>query len=383
MSRGTWHILPSWAGFACVVFATLFIAGCGKSSPTEGDASTKQGGAASDEGRTTRGGDGSKSPSKDVSRDKEDGRRYVGDVPLDVWLEDPLAITKNNTPVGGAPAGTSPAGTPPAGTPSVASVPVKPEEKVAVATKVDSPPDKGAPAKAAAGDWKSLISGDVISDETKAIRAHISNSLQTVSKYNGNYKEIQVDAAVLAALAVAASDHPDSISWKKDARIVRDLAVEVGKQAKGLAKPNYDNTKVAFDRLDNFLSGNRPPDLAPPQEKVQLSEVAPRGPVMKRMDRAFNWLKTSVNSESILKSSADKAMHEAAIMTFLSKIVASPDYGSADEADYQKFLDTLVKSGQGVFAASKDPDFQAFSDALSKSQKTCNECHSSYRFSDG
>lgn len=379
MSRGTWHILPSRAGFACVALAALIIAGCGKSASTEEDASTKPVGAATDEGRATSRSESSKSPSKEVSKEKEDGRRYVGDVPLDVWFENPLAVARNSTPVGGSPAGGSPAATP-----AVTSAPVKPDEKIAVPTKnSDPPPDKGTPAKAVAGDWKSLISGETISDETKAIRAHISNSLQTVSKYNGNYKEIQVDAAVLAALAIAAADHPDSISWKKDARIVRDLAVEIGKQAKGLAKPNFDNTKVAFDRLDNFLSGNRPPDLAPPQEKVQLSEVAPRGPVMKRMDRAFNWLKTSVNSETILKSSADKAMHEAAIMTFLSKIVASPDYGSADEADYQKFLDTLVKSGQGVYAASKDPDFQAFSDALSKSQKTCNECHSSYRFSDG
>jgi cytochrome c556 len=364
-----------------VICLCLSLGGWGCTRPGPSGAGNSAGDSQSGtETGTTGPAPGAKSPeasgkSKE-KKEKDDGQRYVGDIPLDVWFDDPLTIARNSTPVSGA-----------------SAVPAMPPTKdhspppnLNAESKPPAPPAKstsGDAAPVAAGDWKSLISGDQVSDETKAIRAQINTSLQTVSKYNGNYKEIQVEASTLAALAGIAALHADSINWKKDAPFVRDLAVDVGKQAKGLAQPNYDNTRRSFERLDGLLSGNRPADLGKAEPKLPFHEVASRGPLMRRMDRAFQMLKANINTEAALKSSADKVIHEATILATLSQVVATEGYTDSDQAEYKKLIGELIQSSRKVSAAAKDGDFAAFTQALSQSQKACNVCHQNFRFSDG
>lgn len=378
--------------FALCALGSLMLAGCGNKA-TPGSASDDAAPHAS--GESTPSHVAESRPARPRNRTGTDGRRYVGEIPLDVWFDDPLTIARNDAPLGGAPAsGNAPLGPPsPGNTPTLvhtagANPPVAPPRNDP-GTKPASPgsgtapggvPVTTKPAGTSAGGWKSLISAEVITDEVKSIRSRFSNSLQTVSKYNGNYKDLQVDGAVLAALAAIAAVHPDAVSWKQDAPLLRDLAADMGKKAKGLAQPSYDNTHVAFDRLDGVLSGNRPPDLPKAEPAVPFSEVAGRGPLMRRMDRSFQFLKSSINSDSSLKSAGDKAIQEATLLATLGQVLLNEGYPGIEEAEYQKFLKDLVQAMLAATTAARDSDFKVFSDQLSLAQKTCNECHSSYRF---
>jgi hypothetical protein len=224
-----------------------------------------------------------------------------------------------------------------------------------------------------------LISAEGIGNETKKIKLHLNDALQSVSKYNGNYKEIQVDAAVLSALALVVSQHPENITWKNDAKYVRDVAFDMGNSAKGLAQANYDPTKLAYEKLSALLMGNKPADVADAAATMPFSEVSSRGPLMRRMDKGFNAMKSNVNNEDTFKKEKEMILHEATILATLGKVISTPGYDGADEEDYQKFIQDFVKANLDIISAAKEGAYDKFNDAMSRSYKACTECHQSYR----
>jgi cytochrome c556 len=60
-------------------------------------------------------------------------------------------------------------------------------------------------------------------------------------------------------------------------------------------------------------------------------------------------------------------------------MISKPDYSSADEAEYQQFIQTMIEKCQEATQAVKDQDFPKFEEALNVIDKTCGECHVAYR----
>lgn len=296
----------------------------------------------------------------------DSGRKMVGDIPLDVWFDDPLAIARNNTPTGGA--------APAIAANAPTATPTAPPPKPAAGAG-----EMASAAGAGGGDWKSVISGEEINSEAKKIRLRLKDGLQSVGKYNGHYKEMRIDGAVLAALAQIAGAHPDSISWKDDAKYVRDISSELSSSAKGLAQANYDPTKAAFEKLDSLLLGNKPPDLAEAASTVPFSEIASRSYLMGRIDRGYNWLKSNINNEETFKKEKDAIIQEASVLAALGKVIGSEGYDAYDEEDYQKLIQDFIKANLDVVNAAKNDSYPEFDSALGRSAKSCTECHMSYR----
>ncbi len=340
-------------GLACLL---LLMPGCGKKAASR----HKDGGEVTDQGAS---GKHKKSSGKVTKKTKPK-----------VWENDPLAIAANRAPIGGGGGGGGGGGN---------AAPSAPKDTPAqAAPAANKPPDKPAASSGGGDDWKSVISNDTIVDETKKIKARLTDALQNVGKYNGNYKDgISVDGAVMAALAGIVIANPDvSVSWKGDAAHVRDLGGEVSKKAKGLGQASYDPTKQAWDKLEALLSGNKPPGLEDAAPVIPFSEVAGRGPLMKRMEKAFQWMKSNIGTDELMKKNAETITNEASMLAALAKVVASVGYNSADEAEYQGYVKEMIKANMDVLAAIKNEDFKAFTEANSRSQKACNDCHQDYRF---
>lgn len=338
------------------------LSGCGgKSKNTEAEAGVEDGGSEQEPSTPT------KSPSSKKGKEKV---VYIGDIPKDVWFEDPLTIASNNTPIGGG----SPK--PAAATPTVAANTAPANDTPAKAAIADAAPPAAGGGK---DDWKSIIPGEILVDETKKIKNRLTDGLSSVTRYNGNYKELQVDGAVLAALAGIEGTHPDPVSWKADAKFVRDLGSDIAAKSKGLGQGSYDPTKQAFEKLDGVLSGNKPGDLGDAAATVPFSEVARRQLLMKRMERAFNAMKSNINNEEIFKKQGDVVTHEATMLAVLAKVVATDGYEAADEPDYQNFIKEIVTSNLAVVAAAKNGDYKAYNDGLTRCNKACIDCHASYK----
>ena len=295
------------------------------------------------------------------------GRKWIGNVPLDVWFDDPLGVAANSSEVAASPPAAS---TPPASTPSPESPPTAP-------TREPDHPDASGTA------WESLISAAVIDAELKAIRNDLTQALQSLGRYNGNYQEIQSDGATLAALAIIARQHPEPINWKEQSRYVRHLGTQLNEEADALGRAAFDATENAYLQLLAVLDGNVPPDLpADLPQTVPPGEAADRYGVMRRMDGAFQYLRKNINTEQILQAEKNKALHEAAMLTALAAVVSDHSYTSADEQEYATAAKGLIESSLQMQRSVQADDFDGFSTALSAAEKRCNQCHQGYRFAD-
>lgn len=361
-STGTQRIGLRIAGVAWIAVGLVVSAGCGsKSKPAAAEADEP----ASKAVEKTSADSGSTKTASSKTSKKPAGPSIDG-IPLDVvWFDEPLAVVADRTPLGMPATESGKTAAPPA---------------TATAESFPKPEATPTPAAGAGGSYADLITPEAIVKETKDIKNRLTDGLSTVGKYNGNYKDnISVDGAVLAALAQVAVSLPDGVSWKAHAPFVRDYAGEVSASAKGLGAGPYDATKKAFDKLDSVLSNNKPDGEAPPS-KVPFSEVAGRMPVMKRMQKAFDKMKSNVTAEAIFKKEAEMIAHESAVLAVLAQVVGEKEYNSADEDEYQQFIKEMVVVSKALGNSVKNESYSEFSDSLGKLQKVCNDCHQAYRF---
>jgi cytochrome c556 len=345
------------------ILAGLLLAvatGCGGKSTVP----TASGGSKSVDGVTKAASNQAASDSQSAGskhvRTDADGRKWVGDIPYDVFFDDPLAVVSNSasvptmTPDGAASPATSPAPTTPAAAPTATTT-----------------------AAGGAANWKNLVSIDQLVDETKRVRNHLTSSLQSQGTYNGNYKELQVDGAVMAAIAGIIAQHPDDVSWKTNARFVKAYGHKLYDSAKALGREPYEQSQTAAEGIVAVLSGNLPADAGDPAD-VPFAEAAHRAGVMKRIEKASEWMRANINSESVFKKEKDQILSESTILSVLAKVVADKSYESADEDDYQNFAKTLFEGGREAISAAEDQAYPKFQEAINKITKSCADCHANY-----
>lgn len=340
----------------CAVFA-----GCQMNTPPSGrnePGEHKANGKRSPAVKTPR-----ESRSPRVTKD-DDGRKFLDGIPYDVWFDDPLAVAANSAVV------TTPIET------GVAS-PTKNTSAAPTPTEVKPEPAVSAPA--GGDDWSAYISMDQLLEESKKIRNQLKGLLQTQAAYNENFEVIKMDGAVMAALAGIVAQAGDGVNWKEKAPYIRDYGWELVDSAKGLGKPNYEKTNTAYENMQSVFDGSIPAGAAEPASSRPFPEVAPRYYLMKRMKLAFNALKLNINTQEKLKSEQDMALHEAMILAALTKVVSLKDYGSADEPEYQQFMQEILQQCQAAMASIKEDEFSRFSEALNVIDKACLNCHSQYK----
>lgn len=365
--------MPVWL---IAISLTVSAWGCGGGKPAAEKEAEPAGVTKSDPAPAKKSNDAAESKSEPDSepaaaqsaKDKPSKGPSIDGIPLDVvWYDDPLAVASDATPVGGGSA------------PAVAMTPTKPAPAQPAAT-----PTEPAPAAGGGSDWKDLITGELIGAETKKIKNRLTDSLSSVGKYNGNYKDgIQVDGVVLAALAQVLHEHPDSLSWKADAPTVRDLAADLAKKAKGLGQASFDPSKETFVKLEGVLTGNKPPGLEEAPPKLPFGEFASRMGLMKRMQKSFDYMKSNIQNDAAFKKEAETIQHEAAMLATLTKVTGAKEYPGGDEEEYQQFIKDLVQASKDVVEASKAEEFPKFQDGMTRVQKLCDACHQAYRFGDG
>src|SRR5262249_22699005 len=158
------------------------ILGCSKTS-----AKTK----AADEQASAETADSESAPATPAKDQKAAGRKkksakspgaHIGEIPLDawpeVWFKDPLSVAAEKAATR-------------AEVPATKAT-AAPETSIggAEAPSRKSAPD-GSGAKSGATDWAALISGEDLADEAKAARSSLTDKLQSVGKYSGNYKSLR------------------------------------------------------------------------------------------------------------------------------------------------------------------------------------------------
>jgi hypothetical protein len=353
------------------VFGAALVAGCGgsKKAPTaNGEAGGSDSGGEVEEPTENGTGQSAKVATTPKKKGSPQAKRpMVGDIPLDVWLDDPLAVASAKGNVSKANPTTTQVAT--------SAPPTTTTEKPAT-TEGPAPP-----AAAGGGEWASLMSSEVLADEVKQIRLRMNQALAQVTLYNGRYKEIIApDGAELAALAgIVTLTKPEGISWKDNAHLVREFAGQVSSSAKGLGQGPYDATKLAFENVDGLLNGTKPakiPEGIP--ATMPFNEIVTTKQIMKRLQRTEDALKAA-SSEALFKKEVETVVREASVLAVLVKVVSTEGCASADEEEFQKFAKDTILAAQDMVAAAKSDNYSAFEDGKNRMLKKCSECHLSYR----
>jgi len=363
--------LTSWSlhKFIAIPLAAMLLAGCGKGSTKETAASDEQGEEEATEAEPAAGASG-KDRKPTAKKKKKPAGSQIGGIPKDawpeVWLKDPLAIAAEKGVTVAATKESDPPVTKTGGNDTV-------PETVKPPAKTDTEPNAGG------SEWATLISGDVLAAESKTIKNSLTDKLANKGRYDSTYKDLRVDAAELTCLAGIAPEVPDAPNWKTNAKYVRDMASQVASGSTANGEKFYNKVRAAFDNLNELLAGSKPGGIEESADKVPFSEVAARNFLMTRMQRAYDAMKANINTEAIFKKESEKVNHEASVLAFLSTIIATPGYSDADDDDYKKFADIVKKSGLEMKAAVKEQDFKAYTGALDRCSKACNDCHKDFR----
>jgi cytochrome c556 len=305
------------------------------------------------------------------------GRKWLGDVPYDVFFNDPLAVAAEGQPSGGTAASATVAAAP--ANASVTGKMPNADTTPAGAQQKSHP----AAEKAAAGskhDWNKLVEIDVLDAEVKRIRNELAAQLQSVAKYNSHYQEIAVAGATLAAVAEIVAEYPGTVNWKENAPLVRDLGKKIHDAASAAGSAACQATKAPYEQLVDVLDGNTSAGAASAPPERNFAEVAGREGLMKRMDRSFQWLKKSGPAEQLLRKQSGNAVHESSLLAALGRVIATGHYDSADDAKYKSHAGELTQAASAVAAAAKSEDAAAFTDAVGRVQKRCDACHADFRF---
>jgi len=342
---------------ALAMLAAWSISGCGGSDPVAPGAAAGGGQNRAASPANSTGGDRGAGPigAKPVVR-VIDGKKWIGDVPRDIFFEDPLSVAADRRPVGGD---------------GVAANPMtEPKTDPGETNPPNEPPET-----ASAGDWKSVIGIEPLKSEVKAIRNSLTGHLQNVGKFNTGLKEIPSAGATLAVLAAVAASHSDDVSWKKNAKFIRDLAGQMLSDNLARGRKSFDQVKTPFETIIEILDGGNPAELPESKDQAEFSDVADFGHLMQRIDRGFKWILGNARDEESYKEHAAKVRHEAAVMGVLARVIKEEGYGWSDDEDYVKHADTLLKACQTVKEAVAAENFADYDKAIGTIDQLCTQCH--------
>ena len=300
----------------------------------------------------------------------EKGQKWFGDVPMDAFFDQPYTVASNATPIEG--------GSAPTAVVSNAGPNDVPDPTVTEAPAGQSGTETTPPS--ANGDsWGNLISEVELDSEVKAIRNFLNENLQSVSNYNSSMLMIPSKAATMGALAGVAMEHPNAVSWKDDAKYIRDLAKQMNSETLRSGPKDQKRILGLYEAMSDTLNRSRPADLAEPPESDGFAEVSEMRLLMHRMDEAEKRMKTEAGTDTALTSRKDMVAHEAALMATFAKVVTLPGYGYEDDPKFKAYASDVVQAALAIKGAAESNDFATYELALTKVSTSCSNCHSDYK----
>lgn len=341
----------------CLLGVAGLLIGCSSDPATETAKDKDQGAEKKQSGRQAKRRAGDAAPIVRIVG----GKKWIGDVPYDVYFEDPLRVAADRRPVGGSgPATAQVTKDKPPGAPKTASKDTGTKKVAAGET---------------ATDWKTLIPMETLQSEVKAIRNQMTARLQNVGKFNSSFQEIPADSSTLALLAGVASAHSEEVSWKANAKYVRDLSALMVAERLARGKKSFETAKVPFEKITEILDGSTPAELPESPETAVFSDYADFGNLMKRIDRTFRWMKTNASNEESYKEAAERVLHEMALLSVISKAIQEEGYGWSDDEDFIKYAGTMFSSARKMVTAVQTEKFADYDAAFSTLDQMCTQCH--------
>lgn len=231
-----------------------------------------------------------------------------------------------------------------------------------------------------AEQWSKLISPATIEDEVKSISQSLSDLTQTAGKFkSGGYQDARVQLSVLAALFGIIADYDADVRWKDEAGGMWESIARAGKNAKAGSDTTYQEARArATELIDLVRGGAVGAGEAKPRD--DWSVVADRRPLMTRLeigqrDRLNPW----TSSAQEFERNSPELLHEAELLTALSRIIQAQGYEYGDDDTYQEYARQLEAALTRLTDATRASDHAGAQEAAAAANKSCEQCHADFR----
>jgi hypothetical protein len=311
----------------------------------------------------------------------ENGQKWFGNIPMDVFFDEPYTIASDQTPLGGAGNAMSATGNPAipsSDSPVVAQSNSEPMTDLAAGTPAVTEPATEAASSGGDG-WDSLITAAQIDEEVKSTRNFLAENLQSVGNYNSSMLMLPPRAATMAMLAGVAMDHPEAVSWKEDAKYIRDLAKKMNASTLQRGPKDQKRLLELSDAITDTLNRSKPAGLEEPPETDSFSDTAEMRLLMNRMEDAEKKLKTEAGSEGSMKSKKDMVLLEASLLGVMARTITLSGYGYEDDDEFKGYAKEILNASQTIKTSAEAGDFATYEGALTKISQSCSNCHMKFR----
>ncbi len=230
------------------------------------------------------------------------------------------------------------------------------------------------------GEWAALISATTLEDEIKASKLAVDKVVGVPGKFKGgDYQTARLYFSTLAAMFGVIAEYDGDVRWKTQALGARDAFGKVAANCKVGTDASYNESKLRKADLEDLVGGASP-DLKPSPEDFVWGKLIDRGPLMQRLEMAFNErLKPWTSDSSTFEDNVEKVLHEAEIVAAMSELLMKPEMEDGEDEDYMGFSNRMKAAARDIVDAVKLNDSDRASKAAGEILKACDECHEYYR----
>jgi hypothetical protein len=228
--------------------------------------------------------------------------------------------------------------------------------------------------------WSQIISATTLEDEVKASKKFIDEEISTPAKFNGNgYKGARKQFSVLAIMFGIIGEYDGEVRWKADGPAARDLFARTAANCKVGTIQVFNEAKSRRADLEDLISGSGLKDRKG-DAKATWKLVTDRAPLMQRLDLAHKErLLPWTSNKGEFKDHTDELMHESQLAAAFAEVLLKEGMEDSDDEEYAAYAKRLKQAALDIVDAAKNDNHEKARKAIGEIDKTCTECHQSYR----
>jgi hypothetical protein len=229
--------------------------------------------------------------------------------------------------------------------------------------------------------WDRLISAVTIENEIKAIKQLVDRDVTNPGEFRGRgYRECRRHFSIAAMLFGVITEYEGEVRWKNTASAARDVFARAAANAKVGSVQVYNEARMRKEDLDEILNGGTIPGLRDTPADVTWGSLLDRGPLMMRLETAFEErIQPQTSSVQEASNHHESLIHEAELMAAMATVLVGEGMIDGDDSTYAEYAEEMRQGARELIGGIREDDFERVRQSVGRIGQSCSNCHESYR----
>lgn len=259
-----------------------------------------------------------------------------------------------------------------------------PRQPGVVAAAIDSEAQVAPAAAGGTADgkrWASLISGETLEDEIKALSIEVAADLRSPGAFkSGGFQGAAARLTQLAALFEIIAEYDGPVRWKSQADAYAELLRRAGRNCKAASDAAYKEARQRADELAELVRGGNVESVGETLADREGEGWLDRRPLMSRLEASQQQrLGPWTANEAEFARQQPQLRHEAELLAAVAELIPREGYEFADDDGFREQASQLQTAARQLRAAVEQSDYERARAALSEVNQSCDRCHADYR----